>query len=54
MQLPDVEVAKRLLVANVVVEGVDVDEAIEKYKSDTEKQRTTILEDLNKIDFENS
>ncbi len=54
VQLPDVEVAKRLLVANVVVEGVDVDEAIEKYKSDTEKQRTTILEDLNKIDFENS
>ncbi len=52
VQLPDVEVAKRQLVANVVVEGKNVDEAIEEYKAATESQRTAILEDLNKISIE--
>ncbi|MCD8157920.1 MAG: extracellular solute-binding protein [Clostridiales bacterium] len=46
-QLPDIEVAKQQLLSNIVIEDMTVEEALDAYKSATERHRSIILQDLN-------
>ncbi|MCD8090314.1 MAG: extracellular solute-binding protein [Clostridiales bacterium] len=46
-QLPDIEVAKQQLLSNIVIADMTVEEALDLYKTTTERQRTIILQDLN-------